>query len=805
MHTISDIRKHGRVRGYAVLSERYTDNDTKLAIRWEKCGHEDQKAWRSLQQGYGCGPCRRPTLDQIRTHGVRNGYEVLSRSYLGAKEKLAIRWDCGHEDRKPWNALQQGQGCGSCAGVKRLTIDQVKEHGKTHGYTLLSSEYRGADEKLEIRWLSCGHEDHKSWNALHKGQRCGVCNQGWTRDRIVSVLSSLGSVLKHLDTRQRQILLEKGLQLEGLKASIQRAIVRGDFFDGDGSEEQIGKRVDGLLGSADEEEAIEEAGPEDAEKAAAADVSGYEGLPPAAVEQRLNTLDTAASSISDAEAVEELVSLEVDRLWNATLNDEKTGAAVARAEPVGFGREARDRFLKEFGRVSRLHLPHGYAFPSAPTLMQRLCAFRVKSRQRYGNWSGMGSGKTGGAVLSSRVLGARLTVVVCPNNSAELEGYDCQWGREIKRWFPRSEVLTKTWAPEWLTSLPHYLILNHEMFQQAGAVDAMADFLKKNNPDFVVIDEVHMVKQRSDEASRRRRALSLFLDECELNEGVHVLTMSGTPVINNLKEGVSQIELVQGREREDLPIYANASNCLRINRELVKVGFRQRVDHGVALDVVEIPIECESAIEDLKALGPNPNPVAREEILTALKLPTVLASLKKGERALVYTHYVGDSAGEGNTIVGTLADACRAKGFKVGIYTGSDKSGKAPFMAGKLDVLIASSAIAVGVDGLQDVCHKLIVNVLPWTRADLDQLIGRLWRKGQKHGVRVVIPVTTTQIEVKQGPRKGQLEERSWCRRVLSILRYKKTVADAAVDGVWPDGEIENVETAWRKWLNELG
>ena len=70
-------------------------------------------------------------------------------------------------------------------------------------------------------------------------------------------------------------------------------------------------------------------------------------------------------------------------------------------------------------------------------------------------------------------------------------------------------------------------------------------------------------------------------------------------------------------------------------------------------------------------------------------------------------------------------------GWKVGFYTGDDKTGLEGFLNGDIDVLIGSSAIGTGVDGLQQVCNRLIVNVLPWTAAEFEQLKGRIYRQGQ--------------------------------------------------------------------------
>lgn len=48
----------------------------------------------------------------------------------------------------------------------------------------------------------------------------------------------------------------------------------------------------------------------------------------------------------------------------------------------------------------------------------------------FGNFSGTGAGKTLSAVLSSRVIGSKLTVIVCPNDIVK------QWEDEIYKIFP---------------------------------------------------------------------------------------------------------------------------------------------------------------------------------------------------------------------------------------------------------------------------------------------------------------------------------------------------------------------------------
>ena len=128
-----------------------------------------------------------------------------------------------------------------------------------------------------------------------------------------------------------------------------------------------------------------------------------------------------------------------------------------------------------------------------------------------------------------------------------------------------------------------------------------------------------------------------------------------------------------------------------------------------------------------------------EKILTVARLPVIRKHIQP--KTLIYTHYI-------QGIDRILRDALVNDGWKVGFYTGEDKSGLEGFLNGKIDVLIGSSAIGTGVDGLQHVCNQLIVNVLPWTHAEFEQLKGRIYRQGQTcDTVKMVIPLTYATVK----------------------------------------------------------
>jgi len=175
---------------------------------------------------------------------------------------------------------------------------------------------------------------------------------------------------------------------------------------------------------------------------------GEQQLPVVETKAVLSSLGLHVVSSADEEAVEFLLASAIAKIWKHAYRDEEAAAAQALAfSGDGYAEQVRSSFLDEYRQVKGLALPHGYAFqvsgkPTPPNFMQRHFAVRVRERKRVGNWSGTGAGKTLAAVLASRVVGSRFTVVCCPNSVVE------GWCEKIREVFPDSSVAAKTFAPE---------------------------------------------------------------------------------------------------------------------------------------------------------------------------------------------------------------------------------------------------------------------------------------------------------------------------------------------------------------------
>ena len=807
-------------------------------VYWWQCCNSKSHQWkasiRSLTiAGTGCPFCsnKKASLTNsisiinpdiaVQWHPTKNGDVTPDQVVTGSHQKYW--WKCDKDPEHEWESVvrdrtQKAAGCPFCSGRRAWTANSLANlfpeiaaqwHPTKNGEVTPEQVVAGSHQKY---WWKCSKGLDHEWEMAVKNrtvldQGCHRCNVGWTVQAIRGFIESLRPHLQTFSPAELYLLFQQNglLATTGKGKAFVRALATGRFPVDEidrfikNENSLVNKFLD--QGGMPLENSLANAGdnPNSDEHQNYGEVTSGEDLtknelPELGADEVLGSLDSHVLSSADQEAVEFLIASAVAKLWKVAYRDEN--AAITKAQLFSGGEyalQARDRFIKEIENARSLPIPENYSFriggrPTEPNLMQRHFAARVLAQRRVGNWSGTGAGKTLSAIFASRLADARFTVICCPNSVVS------GWASNIRTIFPNSDVVTKTWQPQWSGLSPYrYLVLNYEAFQQQDSAIRVKNLSETEKIDFVVVDEIHYTKQRTTENLSRRRELVTALTSLagQKNPGLHVLGMSATPVINNLMEGRSLITLITGLEHDDLEVSVpNVANCMRMHQRLVTLGIRWMPEYALAYEQVEIPADCSSKIEEIRALGKSGSPLELEKILTRARLPIIISQIRR--KTLIYTHYV-------QGIDRILRDALVEAGWSVGFYTGEDKSGLEAFIEGDLDVLIGSSAISTGVDRLQHVCNRLIVNVLPWTAAEFEQLKGRIFRQGQvSDQVTMVIPLTYAEVN---GVRW------SWCEAKMQRLRFKKSVADAVVDGVVPEGHLRSPAQAYQDvmvWLERL-
>ncbi len=421
--------------------------------------------------------------------------------------------------------------------------------------------------------------------------------------------------------------------------------------------------------------------------------------------------------------------------------------------------------------------------------MQRLTAYRLLRDRRVVNYSGVGAGKTLAAVYASRAVGARLTVVVAVNATVG------RWEKDVLNAFPDSAVFAKERGPLQIDSeRSTYVILNYEAFQ-TWADELVRQLVADHHVDLVVLDEVQSVRLRAgaEESRRRQQIRALIEGVAARNPALGILGMSATPVLNDLHEARTLLELVTGQNLDHLPTKPTVDNAVLYHQLLTRHGLRHCPRYAMTVETTYPVLDGRAHLDRLRRVRPG-DLLGLEQAVLEAKLPCILGLLRKG--TVIFTTFV-------TGVADRLAAEARRAGFTVGLFTGDDKDGLEPFLRGELDVLVGSEPVGTGVDGLQKVANRLIFAALPWTSAHYDQVVGRLHRQGGAFDkVEVVVPL----VELRDGKRVW-----SWDRLRLDRIRFKRTLADAAVDGVIPEGKLPSKDEmqahslrALQLWIDQV-
>ena len=485
----------------------------------------------------------------------------------------------------------------------------------------------------------------------------------------------------------------------------------------------------------------------------------------------------------DEDKIQFIVTESINTLWYSVMNNQLDVEEI-KSLPLKGKVPTRiiQTFYKEYKSVMNLKLPMGWTYPHKPLLMQKLVTYRISQRKRYGNWSSVGSGKTIGAILAGRYVGAKNTLVITFNSTIGKED-ERGWMKEIRDSFKDSNIYTKADKNIDLSNGGYnYLILNYETFQQATSADFVLDLLERNTFDYIVLDEVQSIKNRGGSVSKRRDLIMGLINKVkENNPDYYLLAMSATPVINNSMEAKSLIQLIEMNEMEDISTTENIVSWLQLYRKMTHYGIRYK-DHNDNIlkgnQYTIIDVEADE-LYPLAASIRNEDILLQDQLVLDAKLHAVLPYINTSlGKTIIYTHFVKD-------IDERIYEYLTERGFKAGLYTGSEsklnrESALNEFIDGDIDVLIASRPLATGVDGLQKISDREIIISLPWTHAEFIQFVGRISRKGSifsETGVDVIIPLVSI---------NGIGHSFRWDYRKYNLITYKETIANAVVDGIIP-------------------
>jgi len=177
--TLEKFQDIARERGGECCSPEYKNNHTKLRFRC-KNGHEFEATPSAVKNKDNwcpiCAGNKRLTLKEFQDIAKERGGECLSIEYKNIGTKLRFRCENGHEfEATPNSVKNKDSWCPTCAGVKKLTLEEVQETAKKRGGKCLSSDYINSKSKLKFQ-CKYGHEFEAIPNDVRsKHSWCPIC------------------------------------------------------------------------------------------------------------------------------------------------------------------------------------------------------------------------------------------------------------------------------------------------------------------------------------------------------------------------------------------------------------------------------------------------------------------------------------------------------------------------------------------------------------------------------------------------------------------------------------------------------
>lgn len=177
-YTITDMQDLARKQNGQCLSKKF--KSVKIPLLWQCAeGHKwSAPADRIMNQKSWCPVCngsRQVTIEEMHKIALDRGGKCLSTIYMN--NHTPLDWECAEKHRwssNPANILN-GNWCPKCAGIMKLTIEELKAVAESKEGKCLSDEYVNA--KAPMLWqCNKGHE----WvtNAAHikQGAWCHICS-----------------------------------------------------------------------------------------------------------------------------------------------------------------------------------------------------------------------------------------------------------------------------------------------------------------------------------------------------------------------------------------------------------------------------------------------------------------------------------------------------------------------------------------------------------------------------------------------------------------------------------------------------
>jgi hypothetical protein len=814
--------KHGKL--YTYTKNEYESLKSKIKIHCNKHKFDFKQTAAAHLTGQGCPKCGREKINEgsrfTKEEFIKKANEVfipnntdytkLDLNNLTEDKKGIFICENGHEYEQVIYSHLSGIGCGKCKGFNKTTDEFILESKMIHGNDVIDySKVIYINSSTPIVLTCKKHSiDYSVLPNHHLGKSkvgCQLCSgKGWAKEYLINFILSLQNELTNLDSIELITIINSNNLAHKLSrmgrlnnlisaraGSQERQEIINDILnivEGITEEEEENDNVEGNTLTNNVQDILTE---EQINNVITTQENEDE-TPRTNVVEELRVYDnnTLTSSLDD-ENVDFLLKSGLKKVWANVLKDNFDIESYRNEIGGDNFNIIKGWFFDEYDEAMSLQIPNDLNRNYIPNLMQRLVTIRNIREKSYGNWSDTGTGKTLASLITGRVANAKNVLIIC--NNATVDG----WVKSIKDYFPKSNTYTKKTVSdkydfqiidgEW-----NYLIFNYETFQQKDGEYMAYQIANNNRIDYCILDEIHNIKQREveNESIRRSVVVKLVTTLREKNENFMLTGMSATPIINNFQEPKAIIELLTGKVHKEIDVTENVQNGIELYKLLTRHGLRYKGKKITRVNLDIRRINGNHLFENINQLSSG-DLLGTELLLLQDKLESVRDVITDGK--MIFVNNVGKG------ILKRIGDFVNSLGLTYGYCTGDDKEGLDKFKRGQINVLIGSTPITTGVDGLQHRCNGIIKLILPWTNAEDKQLDGRVIDRTGCIFDEVDVIIPQVYVEDEEGNVIWD-----WDKWRYDRVKFKKTLMDLVLDGEIPEGKLPSKQKLLQDALTQL-
>ena len=186
------VKELFRVNGYTLISPIYKNSKTNL---YTKCpvGHDYHTALKNFRLGKRCGECagvKKKTIEQIKELFFKEGYLLITEKYVGCNELLHSKCPNGHNYYVRYSGFRVGNRCSDCSGYRKYSIEEARIIFEKENYILLAHKYKDNETKLHSKCEE-GHDYFVTLSKFLGGNRCTICS-----GRARKTIEEVGNLIK---------------------------------------------------------------------------------------------------------------------------------------------------------------------------------------------------------------------------------------------------------------------------------------------------------------------------------------------------------------------------------------------------------------------------------------------------------------------------------------------------------------------------------------------------------------------------------------------------------------------------------